>query len=57
MISLYVIDDHFLIGSGFSSVFDPETDNINIAGYSLNVHDAIPDIKQIIIILLNYLYA
>jgi len=45
MISLYVIDDHFLIGSGFKEEFDPETDGIEVSGCSTNVHDAIEEIQ------------
>ncbi len=45
MISLYVIDDHFLIGSGFKEEFHPETDGIEVFGCSENVNDAIEKIK------------
>jgi len=45
MISLYVIDDHFLIGSGFKEEFNPETDRIEVSGCSENVNDAIEKIK------------
>ena len=54
MISLYVIDDHFLIGSGLKEAFTPETDGIELAGYSPDIHDAIkkiPSLKIHIIVL------
>ncbi len=47
MISLYIIDDHFLIGSGLKEEFDPKTDGIEVAGYSPNVHDAIKRIPSL----------
>ena len=47
MINLYVIDDHFLIGSGFKEEFNPETDGIDVIGCSVNVHLAIEKIRHL----------
>jgi len=47
MINLYVIDDHFLIGSGFKEEFDPETDGIEVIGCSVNVYPAIEKIQHL----------
>jgi len=47
MIRLYVIDDHFLIGSGFKEEFNPETDGIDVIGCSINVHLAIEKIQHL----------
>jgi len=46
MINLYVIDDHFLIGSGFKEEFHPETDEVDVIGCSVNVHLAIEKIRH-----------
>lgn len=47
MISLFVIDDHFLIGCGISGVFDPETDGIMVAGSASDVHQAVEKIGNL----------
>jgi DNA-binding NarL/FixJ family response regulator len=47
MISLFVIDDHFLIGCGISEVFNPETDGIKVAGSAPDVHKAMEKIGNL----------
>lgn len=47
MISLFVIDDHFLIGSGFREEFEPAVDSIRIVGYAPDLPSAVKAIETV----------
>ncbi|MEI8007766.1 MAG: response regulator [Bacteroidota bacterium] len=46
MVRIYIIDDHFLIGSGFKEEFNGNIDDIEIAGSAIDVLTAIKEIRQ-----------
>lgn len=46
MISIFIIDDHFLIGAGLREEFDGSDDGIEVAGYAANPVKAVELIGQ-----------
>jgi len=47
MIQIFIVDDHFLIGSGFIEEFDHLSEDFRIVGHSVNVLKAIDAIRKL----------